>query len=220
MTKQKPITTHSVAVRGETYYIRRRGSRYNILGPGGRAFKTFQSAALAGPRWEELTHTLWPHPSSAYAPGTRLRELPLETIPTESNTALRSESRQAPMRQPNVAHPVIPIAQPVSTSLPVAELRLALPAPRIDLAEQSRLIQMLHRHPPMLFDPRVQQALRHEVDYHRPDARWAQHLLKLLARYESHQRRQQRAKMVSPATILARHIAWQEEQLSAAAHSG
>jgi hypothetical protein len=220
MTKQKPITTHSVTAHGVTYYIRRRGSRYNILGPDGRAFKTFQSAALAGPRWEELTHTLWPHPSSAYAPGTRLRELPPDTVPAESQTALQVEPRPAPPPQPNLAHPVMPVVQPVSRSYSMANLLLALPAPRIDLAEQSRLIRMLRRNPPMLFEPRVQQALQHEVDYHRPDARWAQHLLKLLARYEIRQRRQQRAKTTSPATILARHIAWQEERLNAAAHSG
>jgi hypothetical protein len=220
MTKQKPITTHSVSVRGETYYIRRRGSRYNILGPGGRAFKTFQSAALAGPRWEELTHTLWPHPSSAYVPGTRLRELPPGTGSAEGRTAVQVEPRQAPARHPNVARPVIPVVQPASRSYSMAGLLLALPAPRIDLAEQSRLIRMLHRNPPMLFDPRVQQALQHEVDYHRPDARWAQHLLKLLSRYEVRQRRQQRAKTTSSATILARHIAWQEARLNAAAHSG
>jgi hypothetical protein len=127
--------------------------------------------------------------------------------------ALRLKPQQAPAPQSNVA-------QLVSTTHSMVELLLALPAPRINLAEQSRLMRMLRRNPPMLFNPRIQQALQHEVDYHRPDARWAQHLLKLLARYEIRQRRQQRAKTTSPATILARHIAWQEERLNAAAHSG
>jgi len=209
MTKQKPTTTHSVTVQGVTYHIRRRGSRYNILGPGGRAFKTFQSAALAGPRWEELTLTPWPHPSSAYAPGTRLRELQPETAPAQ-------HSESAPAQQVTAFHPVVPPVQPSTTPFVLTALPLALPAPKIDLAEQMRLMQLLRRHPPLLFNARVRQALQHEVEYHRPQARWAQHLLKLLARYEAHQRR---TKPPSSATILARHIAWQEQRLSAVARS-
>jgi predicted ATPase len=66
-----------------------------------------------------------------------------------------------------------------------------------------------------LFVARARQALRHEVEYHRPQARWAQHLLKLLARYEAHPHR---TKPPSSATVMAKHIAWQERRLSAVAH--
>jgi hypothetical protein len=62
MTKQKATPTHSVTVRRVTYYIRRRGSRYNILGPDGRAFKAVQCAVRVGPRWEELTLACWLYP--------------------------------------------------------------------------------------------------------------------------------------------------------------
>jgi hypothetical protein len=207
MTKQKATTTHSVTVQRVTYYIRRRGSRYNILGPNGRAFKTFQSAALVGPRWEELTLTSWPHPSSAYQPGMRLRELLPENTPAH-------HSAPAPVRPANLSHRVKPVVRPASTPLVLAALPLALPAPRIDLAQQMRLMQLLRQNPPLLFHPRMRQALQHEVEYHRPQARWAQHLLKLLARYEAHQHR---TKPPSSATVLARHIAWQEQRLSAVA---
>jgi hypothetical protein len=207
MTKQKPTTTHSVTVQGMTYHIRRRASRYNILGPDGRVFKTYQSAALVGPRWEELTRTLWPHPGSAYAPGTRLAELLPENAPAQ-------RSELVPARPANVSHPVMLTARSVPALPVLTALPLALPAPRIDLAEQMRLMQLLRQNPPMLFRPQMRQALQHEVEYHRPQARWAKHLLKLLARYEAHPHR---TRPPSPATVLARHIAWQEQRLSSAA---
>jgi hypothetical protein len=47
----------------------------------------------------------------------------------------------------------------------------------------------------------------HEAEYHRPDAKWAQHLLKLLVRYERRQRQSARA---SSEIVLEKHIAWQE----------
>lgn len=75
MPKQSAQTTHSLQVRGDWYHVRRRGSRYNIFGPDGRAFNRYESAGVAGPRWEELTRTPWPHPSSAYQPGLRLAQL-------------------------------------------------------------------------------------------------------------------------------------------------
>lgn len=75
MPKQSAQTTHSLQVRGDWYHVRRRGSRYNIFGPDGRAFTRYESAGVAGPRWEELTRTSWPHPSSAYRPGLRLEQL-------------------------------------------------------------------------------------------------------------------------------------------------
>jgi hypothetical protein len=197
VTKQKPITTPSVTVQGVTYHVRR-GNHYNILGPDGRAFKTYQSAALVGPRWEELTRTPWPHPSSAYAPGTHLRQL----LPGTALPTLAPEP--APARPGRSSHPVTPAARPSSAPFVLAALPLALPAPRIELAEQMRLMQVLRHCPPLLFHPKVRQALRYEVEYHRPQARWAQHLLKLLARYDAHQHR---AKPPSSATVLARHLA-------------
>jgi hypothetical protein len=213
MTKQKPTTTHSVTVQGATYHIRRRGSRYNILGPKGRAFKTYQSAALVGPRWEELTGTPWPHPSSAYAPGMHLGELQPEVTPAAPPT----EPQPVPARRTNRSHPVTRTARPAPMPFVLAVLPMALPAPRIDLGEQMRLMQLLRQNPPLLFHPQMRQALQHEVEYHRPQARWAQHLLKLLARYDTHQHR---AKPPSSATVLAKHIAWQEQRLRAVAHSG
>jgi hypothetical protein len=93
-------------------------------------------------------------------------------------------------------------------------LPLALPAPRIDLAEQ---MQLLRQNPPLLFHRQMRQALQHEAEYHRPQARWAQHLLKLLARYEAHPHR---TKPPSSATVMAKHIAWQEQRMSAIAGSG
>ena len=59
------------------YRIMRKGSRYNILGPQGRVFTKYKSASVAGPRWEELTHTPWPYDSTAYERGLRLWELGL-----------------------------------------------------------------------------------------------------------------------------------------------
>ncbi|MBN1565084.1 MAG: hypothetical protein JXA10_14665 [Anaerolineae bacterium] len=59
------------------YAILRKGSVYNIVGPYGREFGSYKSASIAGPRWEELTHTPWPYDSSAYTPGMRLWELGL-----------------------------------------------------------------------------------------------------------------------------------------------
>ena len=89
---------------------------------------------------------------------------------------------------------------------------LALPAPRIDLDEHIRLMQTLRHNPALLFDVQIQQALRHEVEYHRPDTNWAQHLLKLLARYE---RRHRQSTRISSRTVLERHIAWQEQMAEA-----
>jgi hypothetical protein len=85
---------------------------------------------------------------------------------------------------------------------------LALPAPRIDLDEHVRLMQTLRHNPALLFDAQIQQALRHEVEYHRPDANWAQHLLKLLARCE---KRQQKTARAGSENVLEKHIAWQEQ---------
>jgi len=75
MPKQPAQTTHSLQVRGDWYHVRRRGSRYNIFGPDGRLFSRYESAGVAGPRWEELTRTRWPHSGSAYQPGLRLAQL-------------------------------------------------------------------------------------------------------------------------------------------------
>jgi hypothetical protein len=193
----------SSAARSTEYRILRKGSRYNIFGPDGRVFSKYKSASVVGPRWEELTHTPWPYVSSAYLSGSRLWELGViereqvgqRTLPPSSSArpapAQRQKARQGPLKL---------VTPP-----------LALPAPRIDLDKQKRLLQALHRNPALLFEPDVRRALQNEVDYFRPEAKWAQHLLRLLARYE---RRQRHAKTtgVDSQTILARHIAWQEEQ--------
>ncbi len=193
MTKTSPITILSVKVHGDAYHLRRRGSRYNILGPQGRVFATYQSAGVAGPRWEELTLTPWPQPSSAYQPGSRLAAL-----------------RPAP---PEPASPR-PIAIPPITP------PLALPAPRLNLAAHEALMQRLRRQPALLFTPIIRQALRHEVEYHRPQAAWAAHLLALLARYDARQRKQQRSHVPPAPIILEKHLAWQEQQEQRSALSG
>lgn len=174
------------------YTIRRKGSLYNIVGPQGREFRKYQSAKIVGPRWEELTHTPWPYPSSAYEPGLRLWQLGL--IDRQQVGQRRIERRLRAWQPPVIL--------------------LALPAPRIDLQEQARLMQALRRDPARLFDTAIRQALRHEVEYHLAQAAWAAHLLKLLDRYERRQRRAVGA--VSPQTITAQHIAWQEQQQATA----
>ncbi len=218
----------------EQYTIRRKGSRYNIIGPGGRVFTRYKSASVAGPRWEELTHTPWPYRSSAYAPGTRLWELglikreqvgqrtlsptpetPAPTAPTPTVEPPPDPPRpdqsqpEPPPAPPKRKNPVA--AQPIPLRLPDA-WPPALPAPRIDLVAQARRIEALRHDPNLLFDPPTRQALQIEVDYHRPQAKWAQTLLKLLDRYEKRQRAHQPATTTSSATILAKHIAWQEQQ--------
>lgn len=199
MKKTSPITTHSVTVQGAAYHLRRRGSRYNILGPDGRVFTTYQSAGVAGPRWEELTLTAWPQPSTAFAPGSRLRQL------RPAAPAVTPPAAGAP--QPKTLQPAL-----FSAAAALAALPLALPAPRINLAEHEHLMQRLRRHPPLLFTPRIRLALQHEVEYHRPQALWAAHLLKLLARYDARQRKQQRSHVPNAERILEQHLAWQAGQ--------
>lgn len=196
------------------YRIMRKGSRYNILGPSGRIFTKYQSASTAGPRWEELTGTPWPYDSTAYERGQRLWELGLiqrdqvgkRNIPVEQPRAQvpAAKATNKKRSRPKVASVVIALPAPV----------LALPAPTIDLQQQTRLMQALKANPALIFNPKVQQALRHEVEYHRPQARWAAHLLRLLARYERRQQKQLRG--TSSATITARHIAWQEQRVGLA----
>jgi hypothetical protein len=228
-----------------SYHIRRKGSRYNIQGPQGRIFSKYKSASVAGPRWEELTHTPWPYPSSAYESGLRLWELGL--IPREQvgqiglpdepsytthqedsppSTLFREHTPPNPERKkPLSARSLQPATtpsqqiaistQPVSSPIPskqYAEIP-ALPAPRIDLEKQDRMIQMLRQDPRLLFAPRIHQALHIEIEYHRPYARRAETLLKLLAKYQARQRqRGGRPEAVEPNEILARHLAWQEQQ--------
>jgi hypothetical protein len=192
------------------YRILRKGSRYNILGPEGRIFTKYKSASVAGPRWEELTHTPWPYASSAYESGQRLWELELidreqvgkRTVTVQSKPQPKKPAPQSPAR--------------VGRSVSVPDTPLALPAPRIDLDEHRRVIQSLRRNPALLFDPQTRQALHHEVEYHRPDARWAQHLLELLARYDKRQRARKPARIESSAQITAHHIAWQEQHMRVA----
>lgn len=210
------------------YSIRRRGSRYNIFGPHGRLFRTYQSASVAGPRWEELTGTPWPFRSSAYQPGWRLwqpgarerEETGAETVQDVSGAGETSPECRSALPE-SADRPSVAVRTGVAcqTVVELPRLPLALPAPRFDLAQQKRLIRAVRQNPKLLFDPEVRQALQREVDYHLPQARWANRLLRLLARYEARQR-QQRTRRISAETILARHIAWQEHQLSARKASG
>jgi hypothetical protein len=214
---------------GLPYLIRRKGSRYNIFGPHGRIFHSYKSAGVAGPRWEELTHMPWPYRSSAYQSGLRLWQLGLIEREQVGQRQLQacSQPPPEPVRPPADEGTPALLAQRDSSSLrPTAALTsasfkwqtlpLALPAPRIDLQNQTRLIRALRHNPSLLFNAQVRQALEHEVEYHRPNARWAQTLLKLLARYDARQRRPRRSVGVRSETILARHIAWQEQQLASA----
>jgi predicted ATPase len=67
--------------------------------------------------------------------------------------------------------------------------------------DHDQTIDLGHYDAVQLFVARARQALRHEVEYHRPQARWAQHLLKLLARYEAHPHR---TRPPSSATVMAK----------------
>lgn len=200
------------------YRIMRKGSRYNILGPQGRIFTKYQSASAAGPRWEELTHTPWPYDSSAYERGQRLWELGLidrdqigkrhivaeSAKPQPSTTPAKTGAGRKNKKRVAKTAPTIVVALPSTT--------LALPAPRIDLDEHQRRMQALRHNPGLLFTPAIQQTLRHEVEYHRPQAKWAQHLLNLLARYEKRTLHRTR-RLPSSDTITAKHIAWQEQRI-------
>ena len=150
--------------------IRRKGSRYNLFSAHGRIFSTYKSASVVGPRWEELTRTPWPYPSTAYESGSRLRQLGLTPL------ALAAQKR-TPQPQTPAARPA-----PRPIELPTT---LALPQPRINLDEQNRLIRALKQNPRLLFRPEMQQALRTEIEYHRPHAAWAQKVIDLEARYRA-----------------------------------
>jgi len=224
-SSHRPLNQHPTK-----YAIRRKGSRYNIFGPEGRVFTKYQSARIAGPRWEELTHTPWPHQSSAYQPGMRLWQLGLihrqDVGKTRVTTKHKADTRKqqpgettSPARQPHAANRqdkvwvvLEPKRVPVSAVLPV-DTPLALPAPRIDVKKQDQMIRALRHNPKLLFNPAIRQALQREVEYHRPYARWAQKLLQLLARYEARQRHRQQRTSPAADAILAKHIAWQEQQM-------
>lgn len=199
------------------YRIMRKGSRYNILGPEGRIFSKYQSAGTAGPRWEELTHTPWPYDSTAYERGQRLWELGLigRTQIGKRNITLSGQPESVKPRTQPIKRRATKkrVVEPVTITIPSP--LLALPAPKIDVAKQQRLMQALKRNPALLFNSEVQQALRHEVEYNRPQARWAVHLLKLLKRYER-QQRSRRTKPANSAAILAKHTAWQAQRMQVA----
>lgn len=125
MAKQTAITTHSLQVRGDWYHVRRRGSRYNIFGPDGRAFPTYQSAGVAGPRWEELTGTLWPHPSSAYRPGLRLAQI-APTPSAASQPAPAPPAQRPPLRYDIIKIRRVPLAEPVQERLQDPTIRALL----------------------------------------------------------------------------------------------
>ncbi len=121
------MTTHSLQVRDDWYHVRRRGSRYNLFGPDGRAFDRYQSASVAGPRWEELTGTPWPHPSSAYRPGLRLAQI--------APPAPLASRRPAPVERPPLHYEIVKVRR-VPLSEPVQE-RLQDPTIRALLARES-----------------------------------------------------------------------------------
>jgi hypothetical protein len=202
----------------DRYRITRKGSRYNLLGPNGRIFTKYQSASVAGPRWEELTHTPWPYDSTAYERGHRLWELGLidRTQIGQRNVVVKPAHKnsgnagQKPGRGGRKVQ-LNPSVNPVRITMAISPL--ALPTPTIDLAQHKRLMTALRQNPALLFTSPIQQALRHEVEYHRPQARWAAHLLKLLARYERRQRTRQ--SMKSDATLTIKHIKWQQERMDA-----
>lgn len=196
------------------YRIMRKGSRYNILGPQGRIFTKYRSAGTVGPRWEELTHTPWPYDSSAYTRGVRLWELGL----IERAQVGAQEITVAPQTPPEQAAAPAPALEPIAAPEPIVSplAMFALPAPKIDLEKHERVIDALKHNPALLFTARVQQALRDEVLYHRPQARWARLLLSLLKRYERQERRRRPA-AYDPATITQKHIAWQAQQINMAA---
>ncbi len=139
----------------------------------------------------------------------------------KANTRAAKPAKAVPQadprtHQPERARPVLARpAQPLGV-MPV----LALPAPRINLAEQTRLIQALRGDPRLLFQPKVREALQHEVEYHRPHALWASTLLRLLVRFEKRERLHTRlANNRSSDVIQNKHIAWQEQRMARAAVS-
>lgn len=209
-----PFSPDALPDERAAYRIMRKGSRYNILGPHGREFRKYQSAGDAGPRWEELTHTPWPYPSSAYARGQRLWELGLiDRRYVGADEIILRGAESVPDSGPDDAPDSAWMAAVVIV-VPLAGM--ALPAPRLDIAAHERVMASLRRDPSLLFTPRVRQALCDEVLYHRPQAAWAQHLLNLLRRYERQQQRQRPAP-VDPANVTAKHVAWQEQQFTEAA---
>lgn len=197
-----------------TYRIMRKGSRYNILGPHGRIFAKYRSAGTVGPRWEELTHTPWPYDSSAYTRGLRLWELGLVERAQVGAQAITVTQEPLPEQTAAPATAPEPVAAPKPIVSPLA--MFALPAPQIDLEAHERAIDALKHEPALLFTARVQQALHDEVLYHRPQARWARHLLNLLKRYERQERRRRPA-AIDPITITQKHVAWQAQQINMAA---
>jgi hypothetical protein len=91
-------------------------------------------------------------------------------------------------------------------------IRLALPAPRIDLDEHMRQINALRRDPKLLFQADMRVVLQHEVDYYRPQAQWARSLLKLLDRFERRQRHRNPHVETHSQAIMDKHLAWQQAQ--------
>ena len=177
----------------ERYIISRRGSVYNIFGPEGRVFRKYRSASVVGPRWEELTHTLWPYPSTAYSTGQRLWELGL--IARENVGAGEQRADPTPAQEVRL----------VDLSLP------ALPPPPFDLGMQQRVLAALRRDPRLLTAPMSRAALEMEVEYQGPHAPWAAGQLAILNRYERRER-QRTTRPPAPRDILARHVAWQEQR--------
>lgn len=199
-----PIEKPAVA-----YRIHRKGSRYNILSARGREFTKYQSARVAGPRWEELTGTPWPFESTAYEPGLRLWQL----------GAIRREEVGA--RTKPVAKEVEsgPITCPTTFGalLDPDHALLALPAPRIDVEAQRRAMQRLRSDPRLVFAPETRVILQREIEYNLPQARWAQTLLRLLIVFEKRRRSIHERVATDPKSVLDQHVAWQRERLVATA---
>jgi hypothetical protein len=88
----------------------------------------------------------------------------------------------------------------------------ALPAPQIDLDEQSSRINTLRRNPKLLFQAGMRVVLQNEIDYHRPYAQWARTLLKMLDRFERRQNRRKLHEESHSQAIMDKHLAWQQER--------
>ena len=162
-----------------------------------------------------MTRTPWPYASSAYERGHRLWELGLierDQIGQRNIVMLQPKAESEPASPPNRAGRKVQQKQPVKLvviTMPI--FQLALPAPKFDLEQHKRLMNALRQNPTLLFTPQIKQTLRHEVEYHRPQAKWAAHLPKLLERYERRQRPRQAIN--TDSVITAKHIEWQAERM-------
>ena len=94
---------------------------------------------------------------------------------------------------------------------------LALPAPTINLDQQTRQINALRRNPKRLFEADMRAVLQNEVEYHRPYANWARTLLNLLDRFERRKHRRKPHMETHSQAIMDKHLAWQQEKMDTTA---